>query len=110
MVDGTFRAISRRIFVLRIFVHEVLEHHALPLGLPKSTIRQIPATPARLVATIEASCFGGVPLVGWALISATILEDYQSPCGARVAITSRARAWLCTNDRLRRFPNGVPSE
>jgi len=100
MVGGTLWAIIRWIAVLWILVHKILEDHALLAGLPKSTERKIPTTPAGFVTTIEAACLGGVPLVRWALIGAAVLIDNQSPRGTSVAIPSRTGTWLGTNDRL----------
>merc|ERR1719171_1894974 len=87
MVGGTLGAIARRIIVLRILVHQILEDQGSLARLPQATERKVPSAPAWFVATIESSCLRGVPLVCWALVATAVPVDNQSPRGASVAIT-----------------------
>jgi len=98
MVGGTRGAILRGVCILRVLVHQESEDHGFLAGLPKATERKVPAAPARFVATIEASRLGGVPLVCWALVGATVLVDNQPPCGASVAVASSASPWFGADD------------
>jgi len=100
MVGGTFRAICRWILILWVLVHQVFEDHGFLTWLPNSTVRKVPTGPAWRVATIEMSSLGGVPLISWALVGATVLEDNRPPCGATVAITSSTSTRLGANDGL----------
>jgi hypothetical protein len=56
------------------------------LGIPKPTIRKVPTFSAWLVATIEMACLGWIFLAIGRLVCTSILEDNQSPSGARIAI------------------------
>jgi len=116
-VGRAFRAIRRWIAILRILAHKVLEDNALLSWFPESAKRKIPTSAARLVATIETACLAGVPLAIRALVSATILENYQSPCGASIAICSGTGTWLIANNSptfrpgiATRLPSDTPTK